>query len=433
MPRKAELIAHIPCTFYFNDPVRSTMKPLLIAAMTLAYQWSELIGSNGFLTEPQLYQALGQISAHGFPIEDVIRDLVVLNQLDDVGTGYQLPLLRVHRERLAHAAADRDRYHKQKGKNSKNAEPGVNIPLNTMGARAKTGSVPPNASHRHAAPEPVSEVRQSAPDPVPTAETSGREQERGSRTRPLHSDASFHRSEKSSLTETTSEVRGSGSGFNFSDREEQKQSPAQASEAEAPDVTKRWDEAAADPTYGLDPEDFECVTELIDRFRSPISVLPPDKRGQLCPRRSYAPPAELLSRWVLVMPMDQIIKDLDRYREKGVCDVIAVREHDSRFESFMHGTMTYKHQQMEVRLKSQREVRAALKRAKAHRERARQSEAAQASYVPPPRPVDTKPKGPTPEQLRKQAEAEQWAKVEAARAACRLKREQEAKETVNAA
>jgi regulator of protease activity HflC (stomatin/prohibitin superfamily) len=125
--------------------------------------------------------------------------------------------------------------------------------------------------------------------------------------------------------------------------------------------------------------------------------------------------------------MDQIVKDLARYREKGVSDSIAVREHDSRFESFMRGTMTFKHEQMEKRLIAQRAVRASLKRAQAQRERKRAAD----TFVPPVRPI-SKPK-PAPGDERAQKDAELQRAIDEARAASRLKKQQQAQEQANVA
>jgi hypothetical protein len=98
------------------------------------------------------------------------------------------------------------------------------------------------------------------------------------------------------------------------------------------------------------------------RIGVPVSDWPADQRGVECPRASYGPPPWLIARWVDVMPIEQILSDYQRYIDKGDRDITAVREHDSRFESFMKSTMSFKHEKMTRRVIAQREMRMSLKR-----------------------------------------------------------------------
>lgn len=366
----------IPADFFFGNPTRSMMTPTLVAAMTLAYQWCELIGSNDqFLTEAQLLTAFAQISAHGIDARTVIRDLLALNQLNDVGTGYQLPQLHTTERRRARADAERRRYHERKAERQRKS-----------GRRGRS----PQSGVRHARPEttygiggfppfePESGVRWVDQDPESLAHESGRQNQARTRTHtsPSHSAEVSSRSERSDHT-GTSERYWSRSGLgasadqtkaeraepepvaqSHSDPTAAQSGPADTSAAPAPDFDTRWrTEASADTQ--------ELVDELVDKIGKPCVSLPEASRGRLLPRAEYAPPPRLLAEWVTRMPLSQILKDLDRYHRRGKDDVIAVRQHDSVFDSFMWSTMGYKSKTMAQRLRTQQAMRAVKRQ---HRE-----------------------------------------------------------------
>lgn len=373
-------IAPIPADFFFADPVRSTMSPVLVAAMTLAYQYSELFRSEGFLTEPQLVTALGQLSAHGCDIASVIRELLALRQLDDVGTGYQLPLLHTFLRRRAHAVAESKRYHESGGRRGKSRG---GARSRTAGRHTVEDAEPPVVTYRNRMstmpPAPSSQDAahvgaQSAPgwapkscaDPVPSSDSSS-------------ASASF-RSDTSTRPVPTSAEGRSRSGLSFESEtaeERQTQTPAQGT---APGEERR-PAGARRVEYGLSPESQEVLDDLMAEFDSPIARLDPLDRGRLCTRSEYAPPAHIVAQWVDRLPMDQIKADLERYREKAESDSTAVKEHDRRFVCFMKASLGYKFKQIDLRMAAQRAMRAASKRL---REQARQREAlrAQAASVP---------------------------------------------------
>lgn len=377
-------IAPIPADFFFADPTRSTMSPILVAAMTLAYQYCEIIRSEGFLTEPQLFVALGQISAHGCDIASVIRDLLALNQLDDVGTGYQLPLLHTFLRRRAHAAAEQKRYHESAGRRGKSR--GGNRDRHTAGEarepvlkyRNRASTMPPNGPSVDPAPASARDGANSAhrvdaescSDPVPTSAS-------------CSASAFSQDTERSTQPAPTSAEGRSGSGLSDESLEGQKQNQTHATGATGPKTTESNDTAPrtdwSDMAW-VDAESRELVEELLAKIGKPVSRLEPEHRGRTCTRGDYGPPPWMLAVWVTRSPMDQILDDLARYREKGHSDITAVREHDSRFEAFMKATLGLKHKQLGQRLIAQRAVREAEKRyrkQRAEREAAMRAEQAE--------------------------------------------------------
>lgn len=413
MPRKCDPLIPVTAKSYFSDPVRSSMHPVLVAALDLAYAWSTIIGSDGHLTQIQLRAALTQISAYDIPIDNVVRDLLALNLLDDVGTGYQLPHTMPQRNAKAHAESMKN-YHKRRKERKVSHETGAKSPHVAAGAGQATGSYSYTSPF---AEEPVSGVRNVAPDEVRERSATGSNPGAQTDINPgpiPHASASAHRSENSSHTPTASEVRRSGSGSSSPKSAEQKQ-PQQSTQAsaEAPIHNDAAPSGSVRDACGLDPEDWEVVEELLATINRPeVSNIEPQHRGRICTRQEYGPSARLLARWVLLMPMDQILKDLERYKATGNSDSIAVREHDSRYESFMSkGTMTYKHERMEMRVKAQRAMRQTLKRVKEQNRRAAEQMAANAraeaaaAEQGPTEPSTTPPPAPTPTPLTPAEEA----------------------------
>lgn len=376
MPRKRECIAPIPANFFFADSVRSTMHPTLIAAMTLAYQWSEILGTNGFLTEPQLFQALGQISAHGVSVESVIRDLLALKQLEEFGFGYQLPSCSAYRVRQANAQSHKKNY-KGKKRGHKPAASPCPIPNHTMGYRDRMKAEAAGAGFSDERPSGVYPIAACIDSEVASEAASD-----GDRNRDLNgrgdsvptsdcSAASLHRPERSTIPRPQEVPVGSGPCASAQwQTAEQSQSRTPASqgsvetepEAEPTVAAADVGKIPAGQTYGLSASSLELVEELIAKIGNRVSALPPKLRGEQVGRAEYAPPPSLLARWVEVLPMNQILADLARYRLKGNSDITAVREHDSCFESFMQSSLEWKHQRVTRRLERQNAAREALKR-----------------------------------------------------------------------
>lgn len=364
MPRRTERIAPIPTDFFRKDAVRSTMHPVLIASMVLAYQYCEDIGSAGFLTHPQMCAAIGQISAHGFNIDSVIQDLLALSQLDDVGTGYQLPCCMAYKVRKMHADGQRNRYHAEHG----------NVPPNTLGARSQ-GAVPQPTFMVAVPPATQSDPNPTVSIPFPETEpgsgirvriepVEGSKAEADSVPTSVSASASFHRSEKiyppvPPLPEVQ-EVVGVGSpgGSEKGQKQRQTQAPSEpvAVDVASVPVSTAW------VNYGT-PEVMELVDELVTKMKSPVSRWEDADRGRAVHRREYAPPPWMLAEWVERMTLEQILEDLRRYRDKGTVDVTAVREHDSRFERFMQSSLHYKGKHMPKKLAMQKALREANRRA----------------------------------------------------------------------
>jgi hypothetical protein len=105
------------------------------------------------------------------------------------------------------------------------------------------------------------------------------------------------------------------------------------------------------------------VQQVLDATATEVSRLAPEDRRQAVARTQWGPPPWVIATWVNELPVEQIVKDVERYRVQGRFDVIDVKRHDSYFQKFMKNSLTFnakKHQRYLVAQRAEYDAKQAM-------------------------------------------------------------------------